>query len=211
MNSVLRDEARVFWSFAGPRLIGAVFALAVTVRLVLGDWSAGDVVVAAVILGLEPLTEWLIHVCLLHFRPRTIGGRQIDLYIARKHRAHHADPKDRVLVLVPIRVVVPALLVACTAMPLLFPTVRLGVTGVVVSSGMLLTYEWTHHIIHSAYRPKGRYYRYIWRAHRLHHFRNESYWYGVTIHLADHVLRTFPEKDAVPVSSTARTLGVEAS
>jgi sterol desaturase/sphingolipid hydroxylase (fatty acid hydroxylase superfamily) len=211
VNNVLRDEARAFWSFAGPRLIGAAFALVVTVRLVLGDWSAGDLVVAAVILGLEPLTEWLIHVCLLHFRPRTIGGRRLDLYIARKHRAHHADPKDQVLVLVPIRVVVPALLVAGTAMPLLFPTVRLGVTGVVVSFGMLLTYEWTHHLIHSAYRPKGRYYRYIWRAHRLHHFRNEHYWYGVTIHLADHLLRTFPDKDAVPVSPTARTLGVEAA
>jgi hypothetical protein len=32
----------------------------------------------------------------------------------------------------------------------------------------------------------------------------------VTMHMADHVLGTFPEKDAVPVSPTARTLGVGA-
>jgi hypothetical protein len=42
----------------------------------------------------------------------------------------------------------------------------------------------------------------------LHHYRNEKYWFGVTIHLADHVLRTFPHKEEVPVSATAFTLGV---
>jgi sterol desaturase/sphingolipid hydroxylase (fatty acid hydroxylase superfamily) len=66
-----------------------------------------------------------------------------------------------------------------------------------------------HFLIHSTYRPKGWYYRYIYRAHRLHHFRNENYWFGVTVHLGDHVLRTFPGKDDVPVSATAFTLGVE--
>jgi len=103
----------------------------------------------------------------------------------------------------------PRKLRICAGAPLLFPTVRLGVTGCVVSFAMLLTYEWAHHLIHSAYRPKGRYYRYISRAHRLHHFRNEHYWYGVTIHLGDHVLRTFPAKDDGPVSATAFTLGIE--
>lgn len=41
----------------------------------------------------------------------------------------------------------------------------------------------------------------------LHHFRNERYWFGITTHLADHVLGTFPAKEAVPVSSTCGTLG----
>ena len=85
-----------------------------------------------------------------------------------------------------------------------------GVTGLVSGYGMLLTYEWTHHLIHSSYRPKGRYYRSIWRSHRLHHYRNEQYWFGVTVNLADHVLRTFPARDEVPASPTARTLGVGA-
>ena len=74
---------------------------------------------------------------------------------------------------------------------------------------MLLTYEWTHHLIHSSYRPRHRYYRSIWRAHRLHHYRNEHYWFGVTVNLADHVLRTFPARDEVPLSPTARSLGTE--
>ena len=49
------------------------------------------------------------------------------------------------------------------------------------------------------------------RAHRLHHYRNENYWMGVTNHLGDHVLGTFPNKDDVPVSPTAKTLGISAS
>jgi sterol desaturase/sphingolipid hydroxylase (fatty acid hydroxylase superfamily) len=49
----------------------------------------------------------------------------------------------------------------------------------------------------------------MWRAHRLHHFRNEHYWFGVTMHLGDRVLRTYPAKDAVPPSATARTLGMD--
>ena len=76
---------------------------------------------------------------------------------------------------------------------------------------MLLTYEWTHFLIHTAYKPKRRYYRYIWRAHRLHHFKNEHFWMGVTVHLADHVLGTFPQKSEVENSPTARTLGIDAA
>ena len=92
---------------------------------------------------------------------------------------------------------------------LITPTLREGVTAMVTGYAMLLTYEWTHFLIHSTYRPKPRYYRYISRAHRLHHYRNERYWFGVTIHLGDHVLRTFPKRDEVAASPTARTLGVE--
>jgi hypothetical protein len=71
---------------------------------------------------------------------------------------------------------------------------------------MLATYEWTHFLIHSKYRPKRWYYRVIWRNHRHHHFRNEHYWFGVTSDVADRVLRTAPERDAVPVSPTAKDL-----
>jgi sterol desaturase/sphingolipid hydroxylase (fatty acid hydroxylase superfamily) len=74
---------------------------------------------------------------------------------------------------------------------------------------MLFAYEWTHFLIHSSYRPRHAPYRYVWRAHRNHHFRNERYWFGVTMHLADHVLGTFPERSAVEVSATVRTLGIE--
>jgi sterol desaturase/sphingolipid hydroxylase (fatty acid hydroxylase superfamily) len=85
---------------------------------------------------------------------------------------------------------------------------RRALTGVATSYAMLTVYEWTHFLIHSAYRPRHALYRRMWRAHRLHHFRNERYWFGVTTHLGDRLLGTFPDRDEVPRSPTARTLGV---
>src|SRR6266850_313244 len=78
-------------------------------RVALGHWHWSELLIPAGILAFEPFTEWFIHVHLLHFRPRTIGGRRFDPYVARKHRWHHAEPKNMPLVFVPVRVVVPLL------------------------------------------------------------------------------------------------------
>lgn len=206
-EATLRSEAGLLFGFAGPRLIAGAMVVALAARIALGAWRWVDLVVVGAILAFEPFTEWLIHVLVLHFRPRRVGGRTIDPLLSRKHRAHHADPRDRELVLVPFPVLVVGIALDVPLLLLLDDT-RLLLTGLAAGYAMLLAYEWTHHLIHSSYRPQGRYYRSIWRAHRLHHFRNERYWFGVTVNLADHVLRTFPARDAVPVSPTARSLGV---
>ena len=112
------------------------------------------------------------------------------------------------LIFVPLPVLIPNLVGGAVLFLLLAPTVRQGLSGMVMSFSLLMLYEWTHFLIHSRYRPKSRLYRYVWRAHRLHHYRNERYWFGVTVHLADHLFGTFPDKNAVPLSPTARTLGV---
>lgn len=206
--STLRDEARAFWRYPGPRLIGAFLFSALVARGALGRWGWPDLIAAGVVLAAEPFTEWVVHVFVLHARPFRLFGRRIDLFLARKHRAHHADPRDPALVFVPLPVLARLLPGAVVVCWLVAPSLPVAVTAMATSYAMLLTYEWTHHLIHSRYLPRGRYYRYIWRAHRLHHFRNERYWFGVTVHLADHLLRTFPAKEAVPLSATCRTLGV---
>ena len=53
------------------------------------------------LIAFEPVTEWLIHVYLLHARPIGVGGRRYDLLAAREHRAHHAAPGELDGVLVP--------------------------------------------------------------------------------------------------------------
>jgi sterol desaturase/sphingolipid hydroxylase (fatty acid hydroxylase superfamily) len=82
-------------------------------------------------------------------------------------------------------------------------------TGLLVSYVVLASYEWCHFLIHTPYRPRGRYYRAIWRGHRLHHYKNEHYWFGVTSTLGDQLLGTAPDQADVPKSGTARTLGAE--
>jgi hypothetical protein len=204
----LRRAAGIFTGTFSARVLAPLVVVFAGVRLALGAWSGWDAVVAGAILALQPFTEWVIHVTVLHWKPRTIGRVTVDPLGARRHRQHHRDPKILGLVLVPRPILVGSCLVQVPLYLLVVPTVPLAVTAMVVSSAMYLTYEWTHFLIHSTYRPKRRYYRYIYRAHRLHHFRNEKFWFGVTVHVADHVLRTFPDKDAVPVSATAFTLGI---
>jgi len=205
-----RAAAGEFARWSSPRVIAVALAATVAARVAVGRWSWWDLLGPAIVLAAQPFTEWLIHVFLLHFRPRRLGRVAVDPLVARKHRAHHADTKDAGLVLVPM----PALLLlvlglAAVLLPTLPPSRALSV--LVAAYAMLFVYEWTHYLIHSSYRPRHRPYRAVWRAHRNHHFRNEHYWFGVTMHLADHVLGTYPERSEVALSPTARTLGVEAA
>jgi len=204
----LRGAARVFFGHRSPQIITVALVATVIGRVLAGDWIWWDLLAPGILLALQPFTEWTIHVRLLHFKPVRWRGRTIDPLVARKHRAHHVDPKDLGLVFIPL----PALLALMAGMALGFvvplPLGR-GLSLLVVGYAMLFAYEWTHFLIHSTYRPRHRLYRSVWRAHRNHHFRNEHYWFGVTMHLADHLLGTYPDKTAVEVSPTARTLGVE--
>ena len=205
----LGAAVRTFAGWRSPQVIAALLLLTLAGRIFVGHWSWWDLLVPVLILGAQPFTEWLIHVYLLHFKPRTVNGRTVDPLVSRKHRAHHADPKDVGLVFIPL----PALFGLVFGLAaVLLPTMPLsrGLSALLAAYTMLFAYEWTHFLIHSSYRPRHAPYRYMWRAHRNHHFRNEHYWFGVTMHLADHVLGTFPERSAVEVSPTARTLGVEA-
>ena len=206
MQVTLGSEARKLLRHPGPRLIAVAIVCALAVRLSLGRWTVTDVVVAAVIVVLQPFTEWLLHVRVLHAKPRQVFGRTFDSLAASTHRAHHADPRTMILIAFPAVAVL--LIVSAGSVAVFAGRSPHAVTGLVVAWGMLMTYEWTHHLIHSSYVPRGRYYRSIWRSHRLHHYRNERYWFGVTANLADHLLRTFPGRDDVPLSPTARTLGI---
>ena len=78
-----------------------------------------------------------------------------------------------------------------------------------IAGALGLCYEWTHFLIHTAYRPRSATYMRIWRNHRLHHFKNEHFWHGITNNLSDRVLGTNPDQRDVPKSETARTLAPE--
>ena len=79
----------------------------------------------------------------------------------------------------------------------------------VVSYLGLLRYQWSHFLIHTPYLPRTSWYRRIWRNHRLHHFKHEGYWLGVSSNLGDRALGTNPDQRTVPKSPTARTLRVD--
>ena len=72
-----------------------------------------------------------------------------------------------------------------------------------------LLYEWVHYLVHTRYIPRSRLYKRLWTHHRLHHYKNENYWFGVSMTSGDGLLQTRPEHRGVPTSATCRTLGHE--
>jgi hypothetical protein len=202
----LAFHARRFAAHVTPWAITGFLVAFLGARAFLGPPTWGDLAVAAGFFTVEPLIEWAVHSWVLHARPWQVLGRTIELSAAKGHRRHHEDPLDLSLVFVPGWVLLwfaPAITVTLV---LLLPD-HLAATLLACGAAALLAYEWTHYLIHTSYRPRARYYRHLWRHHRLHHYRNEGYWFGVTTAAGDVVLGTCPRGGAVPVSPTARTLG----
>jgi sterol desaturase/sphingolipid hydroxylase (fatty acid hydroxylase superfamily) len=212
----LAEARRAFAAKRSPKLLAAAVALLAAVRVALGGASWRDAVAVAAMLLVYPLGEWAIHVYLLHLRPFRLRGRRVELPTARAHREHHEQPNDLGLILLAPLEVALLLLVAVPLVVgagglligLAAGTVPLAplATAALTAAVLIGIYEWTHFLIHTAYRPRSRYYRSIWRSHRLHHFKNEHYWHGITTNVSDRLLGTYPDQRSVRRSRTARTL-----
>jgi hypothetical protein len=205
----LGGAARVFFSYGSPRIMGVVSVAAIAARIVVGRWGWSDLAVCGGILVVEPFLEWLIHVYGLHAKPTTVFGRRLDPLYARRHRMHHRDPRNIPLVFVPLPVLAGFVIVLAAISYFAFGPWPLKLTAFGTMATFLFGYEWSHFLIHSPYVPRTPVFRVVWRAHILHHYKNEKYWFGVTNPIADHVLRTYPAKESVESSPTARTLGVD--
>lgn len=170
----LPDAVRLFCKHPSPWMIGATLAAALAARIAVGDWQLTDALVSASMVMVFPFVEWAIHVFILHWRPRRIGKLTVDPLLACKHRQHHADPRIPALVFIPAKAL-PWILAGAVAIAVLaFPRIGLGLTFLTSAMALGLGYEWTHHLIHTDYKPKTSAYHAIWRNHRLHHFKTST-------------------------------------
>ena len=205
--STLGGLAWTLLTRGSPRILIALVLVCAAWRVSLGGWGWADLVAPLVVLAWWPFQEWLIHTYLLHARPFKLGPWTIDSVQARKHRRHHLHPWDFADISIPLHTYL-------YAVPILAGVAYVGRETPALASGILtfvalgLHYEWCHFMAHSNYVPRSELYKRVWRNHRLHHFKNETQWMGVSTRLGDLVLGTCPDQKAVPRSPTCRTLGI---
>jgi sterol desaturase/sphingolipid hydroxylase (fatty acid hydroxylase superfamily) len=206
-NATLRQSWRSFWAHPSPYLISSFLIGSVVARVVVGGGSWWELAIPAALVALFPVIEWVIHVCILHWRPRRVAGVPIDSLLARKHREHHADPRDIPLVFIPWPVLLWLLPAYVAVALLVMPSLTSALSLLVSVYALKFGYEWTHYLVHSDYRPRSRWFRSVWRNHRLHHYKNEHYWFTVTTAgTADRLFGTYPETSSVETSPTVRAL-----
>jgi hypothetical protein len=203
----LRQAARQFWRHPSPWLIGGFLLGAIAYRSTLHTFHWTDLMVPVALVALFPVIEWVVHVVILHWRPRKVGGVPVDSLLSRKHRAHHADPRVLPLVFIPWQVEVWLLPSYVVLAVLVFPGQAAGATFLVAVGALMFDYEWVHFLVHSDYKPRTRAFRAVWRNHRLHHYKNEHYWFTVTsAGTADRLFGTYPDTGEVQTSKTVRQL-----
>jgi hypothetical protein len=203
-----RDAWAVFSRKTAPRMLLGAIVIALAARVAIGGFGWQDVAAVAMMLVIYPFGEWAIHVHLLHSK--------LDIVTTRSHMEHHAEPHDLdlinfgpgealaiLLLAAPAGVALGSLLLGL--LPGAFP-IGARVSMLLTAYVLIATYEWIHFLIHTSHVPRSRYYKRIWRNHRLHHFKNEHYWHGITNTISDTVLGTNPEQSTVPKSGTARAL-----
>jgi hypothetical protein len=224
-RQVAQDEARItgtarrrtsvsmkqvfaeFWRHPSPYLLGGSLAAAIAGRVLAGPGSPWELLIPVGLLAIMPVVEWLIHVCILHWKPRRLAGVRIDPLLSRKHRAHHANPREIPLVFVPWQVELSLVPFNAVVAWLVTPTWSAMFTLLVTVYVLLSAYEWTHYLLHSDYRPRSRWFRAVWRNHRLHHYKSEHYWFTVTTAgTADRLFGTCPDPSTVPTSPTVQRL-----
>jgi len=195
-----------FLGQTSPRVLILGLLAATTLRLALGNWTRWDLVPPLVVLAYWPINEWLIHVFILHFRPFRLFGRLVDFPVPQSHRAHHADPWNLSILFIPVHSFIYSLPLLVVTAWILTPTPELATTAVAFYIAMALHYEWVHFLAHTRYTPRTAYYERVIRNHRLHHFKNEHFFFGVSMRGGDHLFRTAPDPKSIPISDTCRDI-----
>lgn len=194
----LHGAASMFVRQASPRVLFAVIVIVLAARIAMGRFTIADLLMVVALLGTWPLQERLFHEYLLHLRARHLLGSNLARRMSANHQMHHRDPWRTDTIFIQSRayfVIVPIFSAICLVIT---RDVRLTLTGLAAFLFALTWYEWIHFLIHTPYVPQSEWYRRRWQNHRLHHFKNSRYWYGITSPLGDTLFGSRPEPAHIP-------------
>jgi hypothetical protein len=189
----LAAAAQMFVRQASPRILFVVSVVFLVVRASMGRFTFADLCVIVGIFATWPVQERLFHEYLLHLRARRILGSTLARRISANHQMHHREPWRTDTIFIRSSgylVILPTFLATCLVVT---RDTRLTLTGLVAFLLALSWYEWLHFLIHTPYAPQSNWYKRRWENHRLHHFKNSRYWYGITSPLGDTLLGTRPD------------------
>jgi hypothetical protein len=204
--STLAGCAREFFAHASPRILLVGLLIIVPARIWFGGWTTWDPLLVLAFALWQPMNEWLTHVFVLHGKPLRLFGRTFDTSLALAHRRHHRDPWRVEYTLLPWQAFSYGTAIHLGVASLILPWPA-ALTWFASSFAIGLYYEWIHYLTHTSYRPQSAWMKRRTKLHRLHHFKNEQYWHGVTSDFGDWLLRTEPAPRDVPTSELARKLG----
>ena len=203
----LRAAAALFFRHRSPWILLFILGALITGRIFLpAAVTRSELLIALSASVYWPLQEWWMHRWLLHLPAFSLFGRTIEPSFARLHRLHHADPADIPLSFLPISTIFGALFAFSGLVYSVSTSIPVTLSFMSAATTSTLLYEWVHFLTHTDYRPRGRYYRAIWKLHRWHHYKNEGYWFSFTVPIIDRLLGTGPAPGDVPKSPTVRSL-----
>lgn len=200
---------KVFLAHPNAWLLITTLLVVLVGRILVGSVSAWVLVIVAAVIAGQPFQEGLIHVYVLHWKPRKLGPFVLDFEPAKRHRHHHIDPWDLPMVFISHGTLWFAVMVHMVLWLSVMPSLAsLSLSAMSSVTTMGLFYEFHHYVIHTTYKPKTQFFKRMTKRHRLHQFKNEHYWHGVTLSQGDALMGTLPRHQRdVLTSPTARDLG----
>jgi hypothetical protein len=176
-----------------PRITALAFAFFLIARIAAGRWRLADAFVGIAVACSWHIQERLLHEYISHMRARRFLNVTLMKRLSEHHHRHHRDPWRTQTLFINARAyryTVPSVFGVLLAVT---RDIRLTLTGTFAYFLTLLCYEWVHCLIHTSYVPRMGWYQRRWWNHRLHHFKNRRYWFGITSPMWDTVLGSKPD------------------
>lgn len=132
------------------------------------------------------LAEYLIHRFIYHMGEY----KNPQKWIFKIHGMHHTTPRDKQRLVLPLPLSIPLAILFIFTFWLMMDSYAF-----IFFPGFLMGYSYylsLHYFIHTTKPPKN-FFRYLWKHHLLHHYKNEEVAFSLTFPLWDLIFGTMPK------------------
>jgi len=151
--------------------------------------------------------EWVVHKFILHAKVKP-HHKFIYRYMKRLHYDHHKEPQKPELLFAQFSASLSIFLGFYLLFALIWGQQLALVPLLGVFAGYLF-YEWVHLGHHTVdYDPQTPWGKHMKEFHLWHHYKNENYWWGITMSWFDSVMGTNPLPKKVSRSEGVKTVGI---